>query len=274
MYGWDAEVRTVGGDTHAQSLERLNQSATNLWWFFMVLAIVYAGTAIALWVVSGSVNVSSYPVYKSFFTFSPTPVLAPTVLFTFDLRYFHPIGAALAALFYAIIVFRGVDRIANAILVHAIEYGFWWMAFFSLLFFQALTILILNVARLFDLLLLSAFVVSAITAFYMIIMDQVAKWHGASFVAWIMWIISTVTTLGFTAMLAAYFFNAEQILPPWISALTWIFIIWLVLAYCLYMLLYMLQVGYLKDFRIHLWVLTSLVFVWSMIFYWVLFAFQ
>lgn len=239
-----------------------------------MLAILYEATAITLWIVSGNANVSSYPIYKSFFTFSPTPVLAPEVLFNISLRFIHPIGAALAGLFYFVIVFRGVDRISTSILNRAIEYGFWWIAFFFLLFFQALTILVLNVARLFDLLLLSAFIIGAITLFYMIIMDQVAKWHGASFVAWIMWLLGTVVTFGFVGILASYFFNAEKVLPSWISALTWIFIIWLLLAYCLYMLFYMLQVGYLKDFRVHLWVLTSLVFVWSMIFYWVLFAMQ
>ncbi len=274
MYGWSVRVNTVGGESRGQALIRLEASSTWLWWLFLVLSIVYAVTAIILWVFASSAKVSSYPIYDSFFSFTGPAALAPSVLFNFNLRFWHPIGAALVALFYAVIVFRGVERISNGVLNRAIEYGFWWYGFFALLFFQAMTILILNFARFFDLLLISAFAIAGLTAFYMIIIDQVAKYHGANFVAWIMWIGSLITTLGFSAMLGAYFFNAESVTAGWITALTWIFIVWLVLGYCLYMLLYMLQVGALKDFRVHLWVLTLMVFVWSMIFYWTLFAEQ
>jgi hypothetical protein len=274
MYGWGIRVKTVGGESRGQALVRLEASSTWLWWLFLVLAIVYAVTAILLWVFASSAKVSSYAIYNSFFSFTGPPALTPSVLFNFKLRFWHPIGAALAALFYVVIVFRGVERISNGVLNRAIEYGFWWYAFFALLFFQAITILVLNFARFFDLLLISTFAIAGLTFLYMIIIDQVAKYHGPSFVAWIMWIGSLIITLGFSAMLGAYFFNAESQTPGWITALTWILIVWLILGYCLYMLLYMLQVGALKDFRVHLWVLTLLVFVWSMIFYWTLFAKQ
>jgi hypothetical protein len=281
MYGWGIRMMTAGGKSRGQALVRLEASSTWLWWLFLVLAIVYAVTAILLWVFANSANVNSCVICLSFFSFTGSSALTPSVLFTFKLRFWHPIGAALAAVFYAVIVFGGVERISNSVLNRAIAYGFWWYAFFALLFFQAMTILALNFTQFYefflislDHLFISAFAIAGLTFLYMIIIDQVAKYHGPSFVAWIMWIGSLIITLGFSAMLGAYFFDAESQTPGWITALTWIFIVWLILGYCLYMLLYMLQVGALKDFRVHLWVLTLMVFVWSMIFYWTLFAKQ
>jgi hypothetical protein len=270
-HGFGVILKTLDSPSRAQLRLRHASKARVFWWSLLVCTLIAVGSTTVGFIFARDATRGFANVLRNSLTFGGAsgPVSNATILFVAPVPYLvATVPLALAVFFFAIIV-RGQNFVADAFIDRLFGTGLWWLAFGTVVFFQAFVILIENYAVFVD----SLFGLSisiALTAFgYAVIEHQNALYHGVyiSTVAWFAWATTTLTTVLFVVSLCRYFFIASQDISGVAIAMTWLFISFL-LAYWIVMTLFMTNTGALRRHFVFMWISKALLSFNVFLFFW------